>query len=77
MLENNIYNIDREFDYPIVKAIVLKSLEDIVKEEALKNKSNVSDDVVFGCSGNNDPNEVKLSVTVHFIAKHNVCCLSQ
>jgi hypothetical protein len=37
MLKNNIYNIDKEFDYCTVKAIVVKSLEKIVKEEALKN----------------------------------------
>jgi hypothetical protein len=37
MLKNNIYNIDREFDYATVKSIVVKSLENIVKDEALKN----------------------------------------
>jgi uncharacterized Fe-S cluster-containing protein len=37
MLETNIYNIDREFDYDTVKSIVVKSLEKIVKDEALKN----------------------------------------
>jgi hypothetical protein len=33
MLKNNIYNIDKEFDYPTIKGIVLKSLEKIVKEQ--------------------------------------------
>jgi hypothetical protein len=47
MLKNNIYNIDREFDYPTVKAIVLKSLVKIAKEDALKKKSNVPNNVVF------------------------------
>jgi hypothetical protein len=42
MLKNNIYNIDRDFDYSTIECIVLKSLENIVKEEALKNKSNVT-----------------------------------
>jgi hypothetical protein len=36
MLENNIYNIDREFDYATIKAIVLKSVEMIAKEEKSK-----------------------------------------
>jgi hypothetical protein len=43
MLKNNI---DNGFDYSTIKAIVLKSFENIVKEEALKNKSNVPDDVI-------------------------------
>jgi hypothetical protein len=38
MLENNGYNIDREFDCITVKNIVLRSLEKIVKEEASKKK---------------------------------------
>ena len=37
MLKNNIYNIDKEFDYPTIKDIVIQSLEKILKEEALKN----------------------------------------
>jgi hypothetical protein len=41
MLENNIYNIDKDFDYDVIKSIVLKSLEKIAKEEELKKKSNV------------------------------------
>jgi len=44
MLENNIYNIDREFDYTTVKNIVLRSLEKIGKEEELKKRPN---DVIF------------------------------
>jgi hypothetical protein len=42
MLENNIYNIDIQFDYSRIKDIILKSLEKIVKEEALKNIRNDS-----------------------------------
>ena len=41
MLKNNIYNIDREFDYPTIKGIVVKSLEKIAKEEVLKNRANI------------------------------------
>jgi hypothetical protein len=58
MLKNNIYNIDKEFDYCTVKAFVVKSLEKIVKEEALKNTSNVPDDVLSDCEGNGDPSNV-------------------
>jgi hypothetical protein len=47
MLKNNIYNIDKEFDYTTVKSIVLRSLEKITKEEALKKRANVSQDVIF------------------------------
>ncbi len=60
--QNNIYNIDREFDYATVKGIVLRSLEKIAKEEALKNISNIPDDFLFDFSGNADPNYVKPSV---------------
>jgi hypothetical protein len=52
MLENNIYNIDREFDYVTIKGIVLKSLEKI-KEEASKKIPNAPDDVVSNCVCNN------------------------
>jgi hypothetical protein len=44
MLKNNIYNIDREFDYSTVKSIVVKSLVKIAKEEALRN---IHQDVIF------------------------------
>jgi hypothetical protein len=56
MLENNIYNIDREFDYATIKAIVLKSVEKIAKEE----KSKRTGDVIADSDriGNNN---VKLS----------------
>jgi hypothetical protein len=47
MLKNNVYNTDREFDYATVQSIVLKSLEKIAKEEALKTRPNVLDDVIF------------------------------
>ncbi|MFL6364077.1 MAG: hypothetical protein ACJ719_02570 [Nitrososphaeraceae archaeon] len=40
MFKNNIYNIDREFDYTTVKSIVVKALGKVVKEEALKKRSN-------------------------------------
>jgi hypothetical protein len=45
MFKNNIYNIDREFDYATIKGIVLKSLEKIAQEAALENTSNVPDRV--------------------------------
>jgi hypothetical protein len=44
MLENNAYNIDREFDFATIKSIVSKSLQNIAKEEALKKRPNVLDD---------------------------------
>jgi len=46
MLKNNIYNIDKEFDYPTIKDIVIQSLEKLVKEEALKNNSNIPNHVI-------------------------------
>jgi hypothetical protein len=61
MLENDVYNIDREFDYAKVKGIVLRSLEKIAKEEALKHTSNIPDDFLFDFNGNVDPNSVKSS----------------
>ena len=55
MLKNNHYNIDREFDYATVKGIVIKSLEKIAKEEALKK----GDDVVFDYGSVDDnPNNI-------------------
>jgi hypothetical protein len=53
VVENNIYNIYREFDYTTIKDTVLKSLAKVVKEEALKKKSNVSNDPIFDCSSVN------------------------
>ena len=47
MLKNNIYNIDREFDYVTVKSIVVKSLEKIAKEEALKKRASMPQNVIF------------------------------
>ncbi|MFL6379257.1 MAG: hypothetical protein ACJ72R_17610 [Nitrososphaeraceae archaeon] len=58
MLETNIYNIDREFDYDTVKSIVVKSLEKIVKDEALKN---IPQDAIFDFKDNDYPNNVKVS----------------
>ena len=47
MFKNNIYNIDREFDYPTINIIVIQSLEKIVKQEALKNTANIPHDIIF------------------------------
>jgi hypothetical protein len=47
MPENNIYNINREFDYCTIKSIVSKSFQKIAKEAALKKRPNVSDDFAF------------------------------
>ena len=46
MLKNDVYNVDKEFDYSTIKAVVIKSLEKIAKEEALKNKANFINDVI-------------------------------
>jgi len=59
MLESNIYNIDRNFDYTTVKSIVLKSLK-IAKEETLKKRAYVSQDAVCDFKDNLYPNDVKL-----------------
>src|SRR5215212_5645084 len=53
MLENNSYNIDKEFDYDNIKTIILNSLQKIAKEETLKKKS---DDVVSDSYDN--PNNI-------------------
>jgi hypothetical protein len=58
MLDNDIYNINQEFDYSTIKYIVVKSLENIVKQEALKKRSNIYDDVVFNSEGIDDPKSV-------------------
>jgi 5-methylcytosine-specific restriction endonuclease McrA len=60
MLEDNIYNIDREFDYPTIKAVILKSLERIAKEETLKKRAYFSLDRVSDFKDNLYPNDVKL-----------------
>jgi hypothetical protein len=52
MLENNIYNTDKEFDYCTIKAIVVKSLEKLVKQEALKNTPIVRHDIISDSKGN-------------------------
>jgi len=41
MLQDNVYDIDKTFDYDIIKAIVFSSLEKIAKEEA-KSRSGIS-----------------------------------
>ncbi|MFL6377264.1 MAG: HNH endonuclease [Nitrososphaeraceae archaeon] len=62
MLRNNIYNIDREFNYATVKSIVVKSLEKIANEEALKKRANMPQNVIFDFKDNDYyPNNVKLS----------------
>jgi hypothetical protein len=63
MLKNNIYNINKEFHYSTIKAIVIKSLEKMVREEeVLRNTSNIPDVVLFDCKGNvGNNNNVKLS----------------
>jgi hypothetical protein len=55
MLRNNIYNTDIQFDYSRIKDIVLKSLEKIVKDEALKN---MPQNVIFDFKDNDYPNSV-------------------
>jgi hypothetical protein len=60
MLKNNIYNIDMEFDYATVKDIVLKSFEKIIKEEVLKNISNIRNDIISDCEDNGDPKNINL-----------------
>jgi 5-methylcytosine-specific restriction endonuclease McrA len=49
------FTIDKEFNYTTVKSIVLKSLQNIAKEEALKKKCNVSNDY---CSVNDNHNNI-------------------
>jgi 5-methylcytosine-specific restriction endonuclease McrA len=57
MLKNNIYNIDKEFDYSAVKAIVVKSLEKILKQESLRDVSTISNHILPDTKedGNNLP----------------------
>ena len=70
MLRNNIYNIDREFNYATVKSIVVKSLEKIAKEEALNRRANIPRDVIFDFKDNDYyPNSVKLSAPAYSIIK--------
>jgi len=62
MLQNNVYNIDREFDSATVIGIVLRSLEKIAKEEeALKHTFNIPDDFLFDSKDDFDPNSIKPS----------------
>jgi hypothetical protein len=60
MLESNIYNIDTNFDYITVRSFVLKSLDKIVKDEALKKRVYVSQDAVSDFKDNLYPNDVNL-----------------
>jgi hypothetical protein len=62
MLKNNIYNIDREFDYGTIKGIVVKSFEKIAKEETLKKIAYIHQDVIYDFKDDDDyPNSVNLS----------------
>ncbi len=70
MFKNNIYNIDREFDYPTIKNIVIQSLEKIVKEEALKNTTNIPSDTIF--EDNDYPNNVNLPTPLLKLMLHRV-----
>ena len=58
MLENNIYNINMKFDYGMIKDFVVKSLEKIAKEEALKKRANMPQNVIFDFKDNDYPNSV-------------------
>jgi hypothetical protein len=58
MFKNNIYNIDREYDYPTIKNLVIQSLEKIVKGEALKNTANTPHDTII--EDNDYPNNINL-----------------
>jgi|SRR5215212_1253812 len=62
MFKNNAYNIDRGFDYVTVRSIVLKSLEKIAKEPALKNKPSVSNYVIADYARiENNPDDIMLA----------------
>ncbi len=65
MLKNNVYNIAKEFDYPAIKDIVIQSLEKIAKEEALKKRAIIYQDVIFDSKDNDDHpiNVMRLSAT--------------
>jgi hypothetical protein len=65
MLKDNIYNTNREFDYATVRSIVLKSLDKIAKQEALKTRAYIHEDVIFDFKDNDYPNNVKLPATPH------------
>jgi hypothetical protein len=56
-----MYNIDKEFDYTTIKDMVLKSLEKIAKEDALKKRPNVPNDLVFYYGISDNPNNVRLA----------------
>jgi hypothetical protein len=46
MLRNNIYNIHKEFDYSTVRAIVVNSLEKMLKQESLRDTSIISNHIL-------------------------------
>jgi hypothetical protein len=69
MLNNDIYNLDNEFDYSTVKDIVLKALEKIVKQEAAsKNSSNTINEVVSDFKHDNDPKPLNNLLAPHIIS---------
>ena len=61
MLENNIYNIDKESDYPTIKDIVIHSLEKIAKEEVSKNRANIPEDAIID-SKDDDHHPLNVSI---------------
>ena len=54
MFESNVYNIDRDFDYATVKAIVVKSLEKMVKQGSLRDTSRCYDILPHTKDGGNN-----------------------
>jgi hypothetical protein len=54
MLKNNVYNIDREIDYTTVKSIVVRSLKKIAKEETLKTRAYMRQNVMLDFKNNDD-----------------------
>ena len=77
MFKNNIYNIDREFDYATIKAFVVKSLEKILKQESLrKTSARRNNDVISDYK--DDVNKLPAPPTSFFIKakdqKYNKVC---
>ena len=76
MFKNNIYNIDREFDYATIKAFVVKSLEKILKQESLRKTPARRSDVISDYK--DDVNKLPAPPTSFFIKakdqKYNKVC---
>jgi hypothetical protein len=69
MLKKNIYNIDRNLDYTTVRSIVLKWLDKIAKEEALKN---IHSGIIFHFKDNDDlPVNVNKLLAYTFVKAKN------